>query len=419
MGIALGVTSFDANKASAEEEFVDAENTEVELATTAEIKAEDAARVNDSSNENPDAGRIAQKQRQESATGATVEDKPIWDVDLYGSVRLHAINTFNVEDEQTSSELGDGASRIGLSGHWSFAENWDLFGRVESGFDIIDSYTSKAQDSDEQNLRLANIGLDNENFYLKAGKSWSVYYTVAGAADRFAIFGGDAAGAYNAGSDGGATGTGRSDDALQTMIYIDPGSWTRIKPFNLNLQYALGQPIPNVRGQDYEYSWGASGWLENNSRVGVGIAYHRAAVENPQAAEVLEAGIDGDAIATSIALKTYGSKWLASLVLSKLKNIEATEREQYFSGEGAELFAKWEVANDLWLVGGGNWLQPNDDNERVGDYQVKYGVLGLHYSIDSAHRMIYVEWKNDHSTLTNGRGKDNEFTVGIRWDIGY
>ena len=383
------------------------------------IKEEEAERVNESSNENPDASRIAEKRRGESAPAGSIEDKPRWELDLYDSLRLHAINTFTPDEGDTGHEVGDGASRIGLSSSWSFADNWDLFGRVESGFDIIDSFTPKAQGSDDGQLRLANIGLDGEYVYFKAGKSWSVYYTVAGAADRFAIFGGDAAGAYNANSDGGATGTGRADDALQTMIYIDTKRWTNVEPFNLNLQYALGQPIPHVRGQDYDYSWGMSAWLESGSRLGIGLAYHRAAVENLQASEIREAGIDGDAIATSLALKTYGHKWLASLVISKLDNIETTEQNLYFSGDGAELFAKYEFAEDIWLVAGGNWLVPDGDNQNIGDYDVKYGVLGLHYSIDASNRLLYVEWKDDHGTLTDGRKRKNELTLGIRWDLGY
>jgi predicted porin len=410
-----------ASASASEEELAPVDTEDLQPAASVEevIADGEANRLNDSTNENPDAGRIAKKQRNESTAETDQGEQGNWELDLYGSVRLHAINTFNIENENTSRKLGDGASRVGLSGSWSFTDNWDLFGRVESGFDILDSFTPKAQGRGDKNLRLANIGLESDQVYLKAGKSWSVYYTVAGAADRFAIFGGNAAGAYNANSDGGATGTGRTDDALQTMIYIDPKSWSRFEPFNLNLQYALGQPIPHVRGQDYDYSWGMSAWLENESHVGVGLAYHRAAVENLEATEIREAGIDGDATAASLALKTYGSNWLASLVLSRLNNIETTEQNQYFNGDGAELFAQWEFAKDFWFVTGGNWLLPDDDNERTGEYSIKYGVLGVHYSIDSSNRMLYVEWKDDHGKLSNGRKRKNEFTLGIRWDIGY
>ena len=378
----------------------------------------EAIRINESTNEDPEAARIGEKQRDAQLHSEDIH-QPRWKVDLYGSLRLHAINTFNLEDGDSSHKFGDGASRVGASGSWAASGNWDIFGRVETGFDLLDTFTSKAQGSDDGQLRLANIGLDGEHVYLKAGKSWSVYYTVAGAADRFAIFGGDATGAYNAGSDGGATGTGRADDALQTKIYISPPQWANIQPFNLNLQYALGQPIPEVSNQDYDYSWGLSAWLENKSRVGIGLTYHRARIENLQAPQVREAGIQGDATAAALAFKTYGDKWLMSLVLSKLDNIETTEQKKYFNGKGAELFAQWKFARDFWLVGGGNWLLPQDNATQAGDYEVKYGVLGVHYSIDSFNRVIYTEWKDDHGRLSNGRKRKNEFTVGIRWDLGY
>ena len=416
-GVALFLLLLNCISAKADDELTPIESQDLEPAATVEevIAEGEAIRINDSTNENPDAGRMAEKKRLEKLE----TDTPSLDLNLYGSVRLHAINTFNLEDLGTSHELGDGASRGGLSGRWNVAHGWDLFGRVETGFDILDTFTSKGQAEDENQLRLANIGLEGEEFFLKYGKSWSVYYTVAGEADRFAIFGGNATGTYNAGTDGGATGTGRADDALQTMVYIDPKGWQSIKPFNLNLQYATGQPIPEVRGQKYDYSWSASAWLESTSNLGVGLAYLHAAVENRESPEVVAAGIDGNATAASIALKTYGDKWLASLILAKLNNIETTELNQYFNGEGAELFVQWQFANDFWLVGGGNWLIPDEDNPLVGDYSVKYGVLGLHYSIDSFNRMLYVEWKDDHGRLSNGLQRKNEFTLGIRWDLGY
>jgi hypothetical protein len=262
------------------------------------------------------------------------------------------------------------------------------------------------------------VGLDSDNVYVKIGKSWSSYYTVAGAADRFAIFGGNAAGIYNAATDGGATGTGRADDAIQTRLYVDPRGFWDIVPFNLNLQYQLSQPIPEVRGQDYKYSYSASGWLENQSRVGIGFAYHRAAVENPAAPEVIAAGINGDAVARAIAIKTYGERWLASLVWADLDNIETTDQFIYFEGKGIELYANWNISGNFWLVGGGNWLSPDSGEAGVGDYEVQYGIMGVHYTFDSFRRMVYAELRNDHGTSANGRSRDNEITIGVRWDFG-
>ena len=204
-------------------------------------------------------------------------DRLTWPkIQLYGSVRLHAINHFNEEKEQTDVRLGDGASRAGVRGEWQMGKNSWLFGRGEMGFNILDTFTPKADskedDSNDVNVRLAYVGFDSKYLQFTYGKNWSSYYQIAGMADQYSIFGGSAAGVYNAGTDGGATGTGRADDVLQARVYTSSLKRLNIKPFNLNLQYQYDQPIPKVQGRRYGKSWGASAWLETFSEKGIGLA---------------------------------------------------------------------------------------------------------------------------------------------------
>jgi hypothetical protein len=385
-----------------------------------EARQERAMTTETSTNEDPDANRRRQQDFAEEADDEAPTGRQAWNFDVYGSARLHVINNYDFETDESESTMGDGGSRVGASAAWRFREGWELFALAEGGFNILDTFTAGALYDSGAALqpRLYHVGVDSENLYVKVGKSWSTYYTVAGATDRFAIFGGNAVGVYNAGTDGGATGTGRADDAIQTRLYIDPKGFWDIVPFNLNFQYQASQPIPRVRGQDYEYSYSASAWLENQSRVGIGFAYHRAAVDNPNAPEVIAAGIDGDAVARAVAIKSYGERWLASLVWADLDSIETTDQFIYFDGRGIELYANWNVGGNVWLVGGGNWLFPDDSERGVGDYEVKYGIMGVHYTFDSFRRMIYAEWRDDHGTRANGQSQKNEFTVGIRWDFG-
>ncbi len=393
---------------------------ELSVGEQEEARQERAMTTETSTNEDPDANRRRAQEFSDKAEEERPVDEPAWDLDVYGSLRLHLINSYDIERDEAETSLGDGASRIGASAAWRFREGWELFALAEAGFNVLDTFTAGALYDGGAAIqpRLYHIGVDSENLYVKVGKSWSTYYTVAGVTDRFAIFGGNASGVYNASTDGGATGTGRADDAIQTRLYIDPQGFWDIVPFNLNVQYQLSQPIPEVNGQDYRYSYSASAWLENQSRVGIGFAYHRAAVENPSAPEVTAAGIDGDAIARAFAIKSYGERWLASLVWADLDNIETTDQNIYFEGEGIELYANWNVSGNFWLVGGGNWLSPDDGETGVGDYEVQYGIVWLHYTFDSFRRMIYIEWRDDHGTLASGRSRDNEVTFGVRWDFG-
>jgi predicted porin len=411
-----------------------------------ETSKQEEIRVSDtetSTNEDPDAARRARRKieseraREESATQRdTVDeqdsrqepaDKTATEFErsarfeLYGSLRLHLIDNYDPETRVSRVTLADGISRLGANGGWQIAQGWDIFGRLEAGFDILDSFAAGGQYVSDRNIvdRLAFVGVESDFLYLKLGKSYSAYYTVAGETDRFSIFGANASGVYNAGTDGGATGTGRADQAFQTEIYLDTKGLLTIKPFNINLQYQPSQSIPHVSGEDYDYSVSTSAWLENDWEVGVGIAYHLAQVENPESTRVREAGIDGDARAVALAFRSYGDKWLASLVLNWQENIETTDEQRYINGRGSELFTQWQFVDNLWLVGGGNWLFPDDDDPDAGDYVIKYGVLGMRYTFDSFRRMVYFEWRDDHGSLVNGQRNKSEFTVGVRWDFAY
>jgi len=196
--------------------------------------------------------------------------------DFYCNVRLHGINNFNENDELTEISLGDGASRVGIRGEWNFTEHWGVFGRAEAGFDILDTFTPKGTGDDVDNKinqRLLYGGVNSDNLTATWGKNWSAYYQVAGMTDRFSIFGGNAAGVYNAGTDGGAVGTGRADDVFQLKLYTSSLKAIRIKPFNLNLQFQEGQPIPGVEGQRYGKAWGASAWLESQTNYWTLVPY--------------------------------------------------------------------------------------------------------------------------------------------------
>ncbi|MEE4216743.1 MAG: porin [Xanthomonadales bacterium] len=365
-------------------------------------------------NEDPDAKRVEEMELGEKQEAGT------WDGDLYGSARLHTINLYDIETGSSDRKLADGASRIGASGSWQASQGWSVFGRLEYGISMLDTVTSKAQTDSGGNLnpRLHNLALESKNLFVKYGKSWSTYYQVAGAADRFSIFGGDAAGVYNAGTDGGATGTGRSDDAIQTNVFLDFSRWAHIKPFKLNAQYQHGESIPHAEGLNYGSAYSLSAWFETRQNIGFGLAWHDAGIDSADRSALSAIGIDGDAQALALAFKAYGDRWLASLVLVDMKNLETTDQDLYFDGRGVELFAQWAFRKRWWLIGGGNWLVPDSDELQAGQYEVKYTVLGLRYALDSFKHMFFLEWRDDHGKRADGLPNENQLTVGFRWDLG-
>jgi hypothetical protein len=241
----------------------------------------DERRVDEAAlNEDPEAQRRA---------AARTGDPPDTDfskgpasLDFYGSGRVHIVNAFDVETSERETNISDGQSRVGARGEWEYSPGWSLMGRAEFGFDLVDQFSTRGSVDGNGGLtaRLAFAGIDSEYLTLVYGENWSAYYQIAGITDRFAIFGGSASGVYNAGTSGGATGTGRAEDVVQARLYIEHPDWmSSFKPFNLNVQYQQSQPIPRVDSAKYEYGYSASAWLETETEFGIGLAYNRSGVD--------------------------------------------------------------------------------------------------------------------------------------------
>ena len=153
------------------------------------------------------------------------------------------------------------------------------------------------------------------------------------------------------------------------------------------------------------------------TKYGVGLAYNRAAIPDLPEAQLSATGIDGDATALAVSTRAFGDRWYASLLYTRLENMEVTNEGKYFNGQGLELYGQWEFRKNWWLIGGLNWLEPDDDAD-AGAYRVKYAVIGGRYSLRSFERMLYVEYRIDDGLLVDGTPGKDEITFGIRWDFG-
>lgn len=414
----LSVTGVEAER----EEVEKAEREEIEEAEREEIeerRADEAAL-----NEDPEEQRraTAQPTQEDELPGAADDQVRNFTLDLYGSARVHAIDTFDIDTGERKSRFGDGNSRAGVRADWQYRPGWWLIARTEVGLDLVESFTTRGDLIGDGGLtaRLAYAGLDHEQFTLVAGRNWSAYYQVAGITDRFAIFGGSASGVYNAGTAGQQAGTGRAEDVIQAKANVYPGRLApRLKPFKLNVQYQLGQPIPQVDGVKYDYSFGASAFLETQKEFGLGIAYNRARVPSSFAGALTAAGIDGDSEALAMSTRAFGTRWYISLLVTRLENMETTDEGRYFDGKGLEIYGQWQVKDRWWLIGGYNSLDPDADDADAGEFRTRYTVAGARYTFRSFERMAYFEYRIDNSRLASGaKGKD-EITIGIRWDFDY
>ena len=345
-----------------------------------------------------------------------------YDYNLYGNYRLRFRSTGGGD-----FALTDGGSRMGLDGHYQLFPKLKVFGRAEYGLNLLDELdslfggTDSAPEGEEGARffkRLLYVGVELPGNFLTFGKSYSTYYKVAGFTDRFAGTGGDASGTYNAGTDGGATGTGRAQGVLQTRLHFGKlPELIGIKPFNVNFQLQQGEPIPLVDGANYGTAVGLSGVYQLKSSLALGLAYNIAQIKDKDDPDIRKAGLDGDAQALLVGTREFGEKWYLGSVVSRLLNQETTDEGMYFDGWGWEVYGQYQLREKIWLTGGWNYLRPDSD-KTSGDYEIKYGVIGLRYSHDGFQNMVYANFRFDEGRLFDGEELDNVFTIGIRWNLG-
>ena len=366
--------------------------------------------------------------KSEAEEPSLKRDEPVTEPDeeaftgyIYGSIRLRYRET------DAGGLLGDAGSRIGAQGEWRASQASWAYARVELGFNLLDELDqllspsgSSGEREAGQSLfpRLYTVGFETPIIVASYGKSWSTYYKISNFTDRFDANGSAALGTFNAQTDGGATGTGRADQVLQTQAYIDfLADRLKFNPFNLNIQFQKGQPIPFVDGVNYQYSLGLSAVIDSTENYTLGVAYNLAMIDELDNPAVQAAGIKGDAQALLIGARWFDDKSYIGLAVARLLNHETTDEGTYFYGWGSELYARYRLIKNYWLVGGYNWLAPDADQVQAGQYELLYGVVGLRYSIDEFNRLAYAEWRLDDTTNESGDDVGNIFTIGLRWDF--
>jgi hypothetical protein len=363
---------------------------------------------------------LARQQSEQVETPEEVIARPD-EFRFYGSVRIR------YRDTDSGSFWGDGGSRFGLSGRLQFKPETWLFGRGEAGFNLLDTADllfnrgnrpPGTKIGDEVFLRLLYLGIETPDVNVTAGKNWSTYYRVSSFTDRFQGTGASASGTFNAGTDGGYTGTGRADSVFQARGVLGSFRPTSIlKPLNLNFQVQHGRPIPKTDGFNYNTTIGISSVLETDQGVAVGLAYNNANIDSADLPALSIVGIDGDATAAIIGLRWYGENYYVGTIVSRLKNHETTGRDIYFDGTGWEVYAQYNLHKRWWAVGGWNKLEPDSSEIQAGAYNVDYSVIGVRYSFQGFRQMIFANARLESSMTQDGQELGNTYTIGVRWDL--
>ena len=182
--------------------------------------------------------------------------------------------------------------------------------------------------------RLGYVGLDTGIGSFAWGKQWSAYYDVAVFTDQFPLWSGAAAGAFAAGTDGGVSGTGRSEQALQ---YREARG-----PVSVALQMQSRASSPNDRS--WVDVWGASGVVGKAQGLSLGAAYNEVrdgvASPNPNQPQL------GDKAAI-FGLRYRADRFYAATTLAISEQHEVDDLGRRFDATGFELALRYHATDAL------------------------------------------------------------------------
>jgi predicted porin len=157
--------------------------------------------------------------------------------------------------------------------------------------------------------------------------------------------------------------------------------------------------------------------LETRDDLTVGLAYNHANIDGSDLPKLNAYGITGDAQAASLGIRWFSENWYLATVVARLKNHETTNDNIYFEGRGWEVYGQYNVYKQWWAVAGWNILEPDEDQVQAGEFNTKYGVIGVRYSFDDFRQMLFANARLDSGNKQNGTSLGNIYTIGVRWDL--
>ena len=327
---------------------------------------------------------------------------------LYISLRPQYTDMAGSED---GGHFRNAGSRAGFFYFYEFDNDMDLTFQYEGN--VNEESKGRFINLSEQSnsyRRLSYLALDYKKMTLLVGKYWSAYYDIAGWTDYFMAYGAQASGAFNNSGDGSDSGTGRADKILQMHFSVND--------FESTVQYQFGHDIPEGLDAAFSHRMGASlvykGWTEEGWRVGTAFAYARYDVITE---EMREKGIMGDDQAYIVGFSYKKDHFLVNGNLSYTKNHMSDDQGIYFNGVGAELYAKYDVTNQIRTVAGFNWLHPSGEYD--AKYEIKKGILSFQYTFGKKtfDDVVYVEFSFPHGSLASGTQANTSIAIGLRYLI--
>jgi len=307
--------------------------------------------------------------------------------------------------------------RMGLKGKWYFdnSDEYYFFTTAEVGlhlsrrndFIIIsaDPGGNYAKTESALYARLGFIGIGTPYGNISIGKQWGVHYNLAGNIDNMYMFGGDAIGVYNAGTDGGPSGTGRADQSLKYEIMINNlwiGLQGQFRDFSKNSVY-------------FTDSYGAA-VMYDFKFVKIGMSYNKVldGVDDPIHGE---AKINDEYVAALVDFSRENFHF--GILAQAFNNHEKNDTSAFFNGWGIEYNLKYNFGkNKEWsFVNNSSILMPFADEDM--DY------VSNRYSFELARRfsknvVMFGGFRINNSTLSDGiKSNLHHYAVGFYYNFNY
>lgn len=345
-------------------------------------------------------------------------------VTLRGYVEGVYVNT----ESNDSDEINEGNSRWGLDISRKIKNGWTAGLTMEWGlnFDKNSNYTydgssSRPQDSTDDAMfaRHGYIHFSHDDWgVIGVGKQWAVFYDVTLGTDILNVWGASASGSFNLNSDGGISGTGRTEQTLswrQSYGQWDLGLQVQAQdePVIFNVDEADPEYNPDLDGKEIAIignGFGAS-VIYNYDKFKFGVAHNISDIDiNPE----FGGSLDDDVI--SAGSITYGKNKAHGLYFSAMfavsENHEVADNGQFIDAEHSELIIKYTTSDDIGYFAGFNHLEP-DDSDYIGDYEFHYNFVGIEYSVLDGSTLLFAEGRFEDGTLDNGASNDdNQFAIG-------
>ncbi|MCK5825001.1 MAG: porin [Ichthyobacteriaceae bacterium] len=372
---------------------------------------------------------FAQEKEQDKEKGKGLNPADLQSLDIPDSLRTlipygTLENAFGGNKNQTG--IVDIVPRFGIQGKWKIDDSnkYYCFALAEVGVHLTrrNQYISVSADPGSGSgkidqaifARKGVLGIGTPFGEISMGKRWGVHYELAGNVDDMYMFGGDALGVYNAGTDGGVSGTGRADQALiyeyrsDDKFYLGLQSQYRNFEVSDRNNYVVNNKMfSDVLGIASTYKF------FNTLKIGASFTKVFDGVENPIDGQTKI----GDQLA-SFLIDFRKDNFQFALISNAFDNHEKTDLGKFYSGYSFEYHIRYNFAKNKWsFVNNSSILMPYEEEN------TKY--INNRYSFElarrfSANTVAILGFRYDNSTNSNGlKSELHTWAIGMFYNFNY